>query len=196
MFSDDHSGIIWFLMCLIIVTLTGVFLSMLVEKRISFSNSRVGYADGIAAETKILESLRAELASAESQLEESSARQSGHESGLKNHQSTVSGLRAEIGSLTRREADLDNSLSETRTNFTAYRENYRKNQWRDAAGEKIEHLFLKTGRQFDRVIITRVTPFGLSVSHADGNARIDFKDLGQEWQDRFQWDEHRAIQQP
>lgn len=196
MFSEDHSGIIWFLMCLIIVTLTGVFLSMLVEKRISFSNSQINGADGIAAQASNVETLRTELVGWESELVKFSERQSRHESGLKMKQSEVSRLHAEIDSLKRRRADLGKSISDTRAAFTAYRESYRKNEWRDAVGEKFEHLFLKTGRQFEQVIITQVTPFGLSVSHAQGNARIPSKDLGLELQERFQWDDANRFSKP
>lgn len=195
MFADDNSSVIWILVCLIIVTLTGVFLSMLVEKRINFANSHVSFAEEIRIEGKNLIKLKREFDSERDRLTDARESSESFQSNLSNQRSHTQALHGEIESLTKRAALLTQTIADTDKNFRTYRETYRATEWRKAEGEKIENLYLKSGRQFERVIISRITPFGMTISHAHGNARIDFNDLSQEYQSRFQWtdDERQEV---
>lgn len=74
-----------------------------------------------------------------------------------------------------------------KSEFLAYAEAYREQVWKGAVGKKITSLILKNGRHFERVIITRVTPEGLLITHAHGAARIAKEDLSLAYRERFQW---------
>jgi hypothetical protein len=101
-----------------------------------------------------------------------------------------------IAQLKRHRSDQIRAIETMTQAFAESRESYRKSAWRDAVGEKIDHIFLKTGQQLERVIIIAVTPTGLTVSHSQGNARIPFESLGKEYLERFQWDNLPAENAP
>lgn len=129
-----------------------------------------------------IETLTGRLVSAE-------RRAQGNSSQIRTNSALRSQLVSSIIELRSRKSELASSLPELRQGFDAYRKNYRDQAWSDAVGEEIESILLKSGRHFENVRITRVTPVGLEITHPHGTARIDAKELSREFRDRFQWDD-------
>lgn len=189
MSSDNQDGIIWILGCLIVLTLSGVFLSILVDKRFTFQRERNTSGENLETGRVSIRELNDRIEESQVRLDASESTITAYRSKLDSHQASLSSITAETKALRIRNEELTASIKDTALKFDQYRENYRRAEWRNAAGEKIGHIFLKTGRQFDKVIISRVTPAGLEISHAHGTARIDFNDLGPAYHDRFQWND-------
>ena len=187
--SDNNSGIIWSLACLIILTLSGVFLSTLVDKKIGSSQEKKKMFEAVADDERNLASLRIELELCKSKhtaAEESSIQKTAN---ISSKSSLSLQIESSVQDLRTRRANLKSSIQKLSEEFDEYRKRYRNKVWRDAIGERIESLLLKSGRQFDKVSITRVTPIGMEITYADGIARIDSKELSNEFIDRFQWNE-------
>jgi hypothetical protein len=84
------------------------------------------------------------------------------------------------------------SISKLEAGFLRCRAVYRRKAWSAAVGEELGSLTLRSGRQYQDAVITRVTEVGLEIRHTDGIARIQPPDLDPKMQDRFQWsDEDR-----
>ncbi|MBC7980072.1 MAG: hypothetical protein H7Y36_05870 [Armatimonadetes bacterium] len=167
-------------------------MSILAEKRFSFSRVQDSQESEISSKELILHDLRWKLDEGKNSLEASNKRIHDKLAKAKAARSKMTRLTHEITMLRESKELLVRSTSKTKSSFDDYRAKYRKVSWRKAIGEKCDRLYLKTGRQYDRVIITHVTPFGLDISHLHGNARIDFRNLGSDYQNRFQWDEEEC----
>lgn len=193
MVTDNYGGIMWFLGALIILTLSGVFLSILADKGINSSKAGGFEADAFAANAGVLHDLQAELGSKTERYALMTARAESTASGRDSERAIQTGVKARIASLAAEKVMLQNAIPVTESEFSDYRSQYRKGVWAKAAGERMGNLFVKSGRQFEQVVINRVTPLGLDISHAHGLAKVDFMDLSLELRDRFQWDkEERA----
>lgn len=189
MLTDNHSGIIWSLAGLTILTLSGVFLSILLDKKHGSSRARNNVHATIAANEREISTLGEELTSLNNRLISSKKRASSNSAATNSKGNLISQLVSSIGELRSRKAEISLTIPELRQEFDRYRLQYREQAWANAGGEKVESILLKAGRHFERVTITRVTPVGLEISHRHGNARIDAKDLSREFRDRFQWDD-------
>lgn len=189
MFSDNHSGIIWSLAGLTILTLTGVFLSILVDKKHGSSRERNNLQASMATNEREISGLGDELEFLTKRLTSSETRASGNSAAVSSKAAAISQMGSSISDLRSRKAEITRTIPELRQEFDTYRMRYRDQAWADAVGEEIESIMLKSGRHFERVTITKVTPVGLEISHPDGNARIDAQDLSLEFRDRFQWDD-------
>jgi hypothetical protein len=86
---------------------------------------------------------------------------------------------------------LANEVLSLKQAFQSYRDSYRARVWTAARGEAIPLLTLKSGKRYENVTISRVTPAGLEIAFPDGRARILAGDLDDQWQDRFDWDPTR-----
>lgn len=187
LFPENQSGIIWILTCLIILTLSAVFLSMLMEKRFNFSQQKLTLAARIASQKSEINALQKKIVETQSQLQQLSVSAAGVSRENVALLPEVARLEQEISDRrTRREA-LPDLMQTLKNDFAAYSERYRIHSWKTARGEKINRLLTKTGRQFNNAIITAVTPLGLTISHSSGSTRIPFDDLGIEYHQRFQW---------
>lgn len=187
MSSDGHDGIIWILGCLIVLTLSGVLLSILVDKRFSFQRQTNSLQSKVNAGEESIRDRRNQIHEAKASLAAASARASRAETDLVTTKAAGRDLSERVKHLESRKKKLTLLLTETREAFHAYRERYKKHTWESAVGEKFDYFFLRTGQQYDRVIITKVTSNGLEISHDHGLARIDGRDLSQALQAQFQW---------
>lgn len=104
-------------------------------------------------------------------------------------------LKMESMTLTATIADLQKDISETRAACQAteaawatYKNDYRVNVRSKAAGEKLPEIKLLSGSVYKNVEIREVTAIGVQIRHEDGQKRIAFEELPEEWQDRFQFD--------
>ncbi len=187
MSSESHREAFWILGCLIVLTLVGIFLTIMVDRHRAPRRQTSSIQSRLHADGESILNLRNQISRSEAKLTASATNSEASQSELNSREADIKEISASIQVLKSRKRELTAELPDTREKFQKYREDYRKHTWRNAVGEKIDHIFLRTGRQFDRVVVTKVTPSGLEISHAHGRARIDGKDLSHALQDRFQW---------
>lgn len=181
---------------MLVLTLTGAVMSRLVEKQISWSSDRNSTKEELIEGLQKIDTLRTEKMRLETALAHASARRRQTASDVEQARADLNASRTQISRLGQEKILLSAAIEKAGRQFAHYREEYRDSVWRDAVGEKIDHLFLTTGQQLDRVVITAVTPVGLTVSHSHGTARIPYEKLGKEYRDRFQWASPSAKRTP
>jgi hypothetical protein len=189
MLSDNQSGIIWSLACMAILALCGVFLATLVGKKHGSSKARNELMRDFQTGNHEVENLRSEIQALTTKHQMITERATRNAATHEAKQKAAIHLNQSIQELQAKKKELQLSLVQIRGEFDAYRIKARSEARRNAVGEKLDFLTLKSGRQFQRVTITRVTPLGLEISHADGLARIEMNDLGREFTERFDWNE-------
>lgn len=190
--AEDHPGIFYFLVGMIVLVMAGVGLSLLADQRFKFSSGTSDIKRDIATTGDELGSLRSYHQERSRQLENNSTR-------LKSDTSVHAELRRKSTDLGKRHSDLEinrdqllKAIPLIETEFSRYRAEYRRQTWAGAVGQKVGTISIRGGREYQDVIITRVTDVGLEIRHKDGIARIQAPDLDPKWQDRFQWsDEER-----
>lgn len=190
MSGDNHSGIIWCLGPLVVLTLSGVFLSLLVDKRHDKIRAGSIQANEYDTNVSIMLELSASLDSKRKRHALLVSRAADAVSGMKSEVDLQKLIRDGISSMGSDKTMLIRSIRDSETEFLAYQERYRRVVWASAAGERLGTLFTKSGRQFEKVVITRVTNVGFDISHAHGVAKVDYLDLGIELRERFQWVEN------
>lgn len=190
--SEDHPGLFTFMVGVIVIVFAGVALSLMMDRKFSFSASVSALDRGIKASAEEMVSLQADL-------EESSRNLNSREPKLKqtaaNHDSVRRQLSADAqkcAMLTETRDALRKAIPAIEEEFSKYREKYRTQARASAVGQSLGTLTVRGGREYRQVVINQVTEVGLEVRHQDGIARIQAPDLDQSFQDRFQWnDEER-----
>jgi|GEM_PF-2291377 len=196
MSSDNRNGVILFLSGLVALTLIGVGMSHMVRKQISWSGGKKSISEELSINARKLNDLRLEHMRMKTEIAEASSLRKQINSNIEKSHTNLALETVMIAQLKRRRSDQIRAIETMIQAYAEFRESYRKSAWRDAVGEKIDHIFLKTGQQLERVIIIAVTPTGLTVSHSQGNARIPFERLEKEYLERFQWDNLPAENAP
>jgi len=190
--AEDNPGIFYFLVGMIVLVMAGVGLSILVDQRFKFSSGMSDIQRDIAMAEEELGSLKSYQEQRSRQLESFGTR-------LKSDSAANAELRRKATSLGKRQSELERSrdgllatIPTIENEFSRYRAEYRQQTWTRVVGQKVGTLTLRGGREYQDVVITRVTDVGLEIRHKDGIARIQAPDLDTSWQDRFQWsDEER-----
>lgn len=193
MFSpEENSGIFTFLVGMIILVMTAVGLSLLMDKRFQLSSGAGEIRNQIKADASEVQDLTSQYEKKSSQLVDA---------GLKNKLAGGSQekLRGELQSLDKRrlslkddKQELEGAVATIEAKFSDYRAAYRRKTWSGAIGEKLGDISIPGGREYRDATITKVTDVGLEIRHEHGFARIQAPDLDRKIQDRFQWnDEER-----
>lgn len=197
MFPENHDGVIWNMACLVILVLTAVFLSMVMEKRFSFSKNQLSLQTKIVNLQAEEELLRGQTGRLENQLQQSDYR-GFHRSRqrLPEILTELLQLETEVSERRQRRDALSASIADLEAEFSTYRETIRSLAWRSASGEKIGKLLTKNGRQYDDVVITSVTSQGLLITHSCGVARLPADELPVGFQRRFEWEKKRQTRPP
>ena len=92
-----------------------------------------------------------------------------------------------IEDLQQKNQETQENIRNLKADFLDYTETYRKQQWKDAVGERINVLTLRSGRRLEKIIITRVTDDGLHVTHTRGASHVLKENLSFSMRERFQW---------
>lgn len=190
--SDDNSGLFTFMVGLIIIVFAGIALSMMVDRKFSFSKRVSSLAGEIKAAGEEIDQLK-------DHYQESSRKLAELEPKLRTLASTRESLRSQLSEADSRNASLTASRDSLRKSiptlsdgFSQYRKKYRESTWAAAVGQSLGNLRIRGGREYHQAVIVRVTDVGLEIRHEHGIARIQAPDLDQAFQDRFQWnDEER-----
>jgi hypothetical protein len=189
---DENSGLVWGLIGLIVLVMAGVFLSIIVDTRFRFSRGQAELETSQAESEAFLAELRVTARARQDLLLRATHAAGDSAAMLEEITPQLAGGDAEIDTLTEKRAALAQSITTLEKSFAEYRAAYRNAEWRLAIGEKHPSLAVRGGRTYQDVEITRVTPVGLEIRHADGIARIEGPDLPVPFQERFQWqDEER-----
>jgi hypothetical protein len=167
----------------------GVALSLMVDRRLSFSSAKGGLEGEISDGAAELEFLRETLADRSRQWQTEGVDATRIADDLAVLNASLPSLAARRISLARDLADLDLTLAALEEEFSAYRGRYRRQAWHSAVGEALGELTLVDGRRYEDAVISQVTAVGLEIRHAHGTARIEASSLSSLWHARFQWDD-------
>lgn len=187
--TEDHSGIVTFLLGIVILVLVAVGFSIVLDKRLNSSSGVSGIKREIAADAMDLAEIRALHEERERMLADAAPRLKSTDDAYLDLKIRNRAAEQQQEALTQQRAMLKRELGSLDETFANYRERYRRTTWERAVGERIATLKIKGGQDFRDVVITRVTPVGLEIRHEHGNARIQAPDLDEKLQDRFQWNE-------
>lgn len=187
--SDDNPGLFTFMVGVILVVFAGVGLSLLVDRKFSFSQRVSGLAGQIESGAAELEQLK------DTQLEQE-RRLTELEPKRRQMMETRTSLDRKLSALTARRKSLTETLGGLRqavpvleAEFARYRGAYRDAARAAAVGESLGTLSVRGGREYRNAVISRVTDVGLEIRHENGIARVQAPDLDHALQDRFQWDD-------
>jgi hypothetical protein len=185
--SEDHPGLFTFMVGIIVLVLSGVALSLLVDRKFSDSKS----AGSLAKE---VESGRIELDELKESLRTKSLELAGVEPKRRLNADMQASLRRQLGELDQRRSAitvklgrLEKAIPILQDEFAGYRRKYREAAWMSAVGEKLGNLTVRGGREYLNAVISHVTDVGLEIHHEHGIARVRAQDLPPAMQDRFQW---------
>lgn len=187
MFEPDHSGTFGWLSALIVLVMVGVGLSLLVDRRFELSSSdkqlRIDVEKGFA----VLEGIRIKHDRALGELTELEKTRGPQAKELSKLQEQSERAKERMIDLNGQVGKLQSAVAAVQKDSEGYASEYRNQIWQAAIGEKQAFIALRDGRRYDDATILRVTAVGMEISHRDGRARIDFKDLDASWQERFLW---------
>lgn len=187
--SDDHSGLITFVFGLIIVVFAGIALSLVVDRRFSFSSSVSAMEAEIRSNESELERLKQACHEQSLILTEIGPEREMADAALKDFQKHAVEFRQQRDELVSERNSLRDSIPRLEEDFSSCRRKTREAIRNAAVGELLGTIPLPGGREFLEARITRVTDVGLEIRHAHGTARISSTELGPQFQERFQWDD-------
>ncbi len=187
--NDEQSGAMWLLAGLIVLVFAGVFLSLLADKRFSFSNGRKSAAIQYQEDGQRLESLRTRVAEARADWESRCVPLLGQDDALERLRAEAGRLAGRADRLRERRELLETGIEEAEEAFRTYRSRYRAQVWAEATGEEIAEFHAPGGKIYKNAVIRRVSATGLEIRHEEGNSRFLPSELDETWNERFQWDE-------
>lgn len=189
---DDNPGVFYFLVGTVVLVLTAVGLSMVLEQRFKYSSGAGEIKRDIAAADADLANLRSTHEMLSRQLDGGDSMRGSSAAALREARGKVTeSARRRTGLQASRE-QLQKVIASTEDAFSNYRSTYLSKVRAAAVGEEIGDLKIRGGRDYHQVSISKVTDVGLEIRHEHGIARIQAPDLDPAWQERFQWnDEER-----
>ncbi len=185
-YSQDHPAVFSALVGLIVLVMTAVGLSLLVDRRFQFSSGSRQMEKDFAADALVLETLRDRHDRHTRTLESQTGRET--QASYGEWMEKTEELEKATADLSVLSAELAAEIASLEEEFREYRAEYRRTTWAAAEGEILGNLRLRGGKEYRDAKIKRVSTVGLEILHADGLARIQGPDLDRALQDRFQWD--------
>jgi DNA repair exonuclease SbcCD ATPase subunit len=189
--NDEQSGVFTFMVGIIVLVLAGVGLSLLVDRRFSFSQGKAALETVIKANEEDLADLTARKDDLQADLERHVPRRTGNAAELAQLTTASADLGKRLDEARMQVGSLENEIPKLEEGFSHYRDQYRQSEWTRAVGESLGSLTIRGGREYRHAVIARVTDVGLEIRHEEGIARLQAPDLSAELRDRFQWDDAR-----
>lgn len=185
--NSDHSGMVGFLVGIVVLVFTGIVFSLMADKRFRFSSAKISLEEKIAEEKHDLETIKSRLESSrkhwrdngEPLASQKAAAQAASDS-VKDGVIRLAALREEKEATTAAIASLAASIDD-------YRIRYRQQVRAAATGERLAELKTRDGRVYKEVTIRKVSATGIEIRHEQGNAGLPPEDLDPAWHERFQW---------
>jgi hypothetical protein len=190
--SSDQSGMVGFLVGIIVLVFVGIGFSVVVDKRFKFSTGKAEIEQTLTSEKHQLETLRRQTEIARTDYEESSRPLRDQPAELERVKRSASDSAQRLQELRGQRDALKDSIESERSSFAEYRAAFRKQVRQAAAGEKLAQLEVIGGKVYHDVTIRRVTSEGMEVVHSQGVLSLAPDDLADSWQQRFQWDAEEA----
>jgi hypothetical protein len=186
--SSDQSGMVGFLVGIIVLVFVGIGFSLVVDKRFRFSSGKAELQQTITDEKHQLDTLRRQTDFARKGHQEKSQPLMDQPAELEKVKLAASTSAGRVKELREQQAALKDSVEADKSAFAEYRATFRKQARQAAAGEKLAQLEVIGGKVYRDVTIRRVTSAGMEVVHSQGVLRLSPDDLGDSWHQRFQWD--------
>ena len=190
--ADDNPGLFYFLVGMVVLVMAGVGLSIMIDKRFSFSRGSNEMREDLVSGSNEMAELKALLESHLTDFGATDTRLRGDAAALKDLNTRSAGLRQRDADLTVKRSALREAIEAIDLKFSTYRVSYIRRARETAAGEQLVNLILRDGRTYPTATISKVTDAGLEIRHEHGIARIAAEDLTPQWRERFLWgDEER-----
>ena len=186
--SSDQSGMVGFLVGIIVLVFVGIGFSVVVDKRFKFSSGKAEIEHILTSEKHQLEALRRQAEVARRDFHETSQPLLDQPAELERLKRVTSASAERLQELRGQRETLKDSIEAETSSFADYRTTFRKQARQAAAGEKLAQLEVIGGKVFHDVTIRRVTAAGLEVVHSQGVLLLGPGDLADSWHQRFQWD--------
>jgi len=185
--NNDQSGMVGFLVGIIVLVFAGIAISLMADKRFSFSNNRITLEDTIEEERHELIAAKARLESARDHWRRECEPLVGQRGNVESISARVRAAEARLSSLRKEKAEAAAALAAVSGAFEDYRSRFRQQIRGEANGEQMAELRSRSGRTYKDVTITRVSSAGIEFRHDQGISRLLPEDLEPLWHDRFQW---------
>ncbi len=187
--NDEQSGAMWLLIGLIVLVFSGVFLSLVADKRFSFSKGRETSERIYREEQQRQEHLKASLKEARADWERRCVPLLGQDEAMAGLAAEAGRLEAKAGRLREQCETLEAAVADAENSLFDYRSRYRMQVRASAAGEELGDFRALDGKIYKNARIRRVSATGLEIRHDEGNSRFLPSELEEIWNERFQWDE-------
>jgi hypothetical protein len=187
--DEDNSGLLTFMVGIAVVVFCGIGLSIVIDQRLSSSNSVMSLEKSIERGRLEFEELQTLHADSLRRLEMIETKSLSVTAELAAIRGEAAVLETRLVSLDSTRRSLQSTIETLEKEYSRYRDEYRETTRDAAINQSLGTLTTLGGRQYHQVFITRVTEVGLEIRHKDGLARIKAADLEQSLKDRFQWNE-------
>lgn len=185
--SDNEAGVFGVLFGIVMLVLFTVAIGVLADKRMGFSSRKGDLVEEIGYQTEEIVGLEMRLENLEQQYMDQRKKTESFASNqarlLKSaelNQEIIAEKRSQIPGLM-------SEISRLQSEMGLYRKKYQLAVWNAAIGEAVPRLETLSGKVYDNVVIKKVTPYHLEITHKDGISRISRSQLGPTWRERFQW---------
>jgi hypothetical protein len=185
--NNDNSGMVGFLVGIIVLVFAGIFFSLLADKRFSFSSNRISLQDTIRTEKAELDSLKFRLETAREHWRKHCEPLSSQEAAADEVSAAIRAGEARLRTLRIERDAAATELASSTGGFDDYRNQYRQQVRGAASEEQLDELRSRTGKVYKNVIIRRVSATGLDIRHDLGMSRLLPDELDPSWHERFQW---------
>ncbi|MCW1926436.1 hypothetical protein OKA05_28050 [Luteolibacter arcticus] len=192
--SNDQSGMVGFLVGIIVLVFAGIAFSLMVDKRFKFSSGKADLEQVLKEEKHELDTLRRRAEIARDEFRERSQPITGQPVDLEKAKLAAATSTERLKELRSQHAVLKGSVEGAKASFAEYRAAFRKQARQAAAGEKMAQLEAVGGKVYREVTIRRVTPAGVEIVHSQGVSSLGPEDLAASWQERFQWDVEESME--
>lgn len=193
--NDEQSGMVGMLVGIIVLVFVGIFLSLMMDKRFSFTKKGNSLVELIAEEKVLFDETTSELARTREKWVREYEPLLGQGASLKELQDSSQDRERRIEALQEERAAVLAGLDAAVDTYSEYQGRYRQQVRSDAAGEKHPELVSLDGRIFRNVTIGRVWAAGIDIRHSEGTLRLLPNELPPSWQERFQWKEEEVVGQ-
>jgi hypothetical protein len=185
--TNDNSGMVGFLVGIIVLVFAGIFFSLLADKRFSFSSNRISLQDTIRDEKAELDALKARLDTEREHWRKHCEPLSAQGESAEMVAASVRAGEVRLKNLRIEKDAADAELAAATAGLEDYRNRYRQQVRGAAADERMDELKSRTGRVYKNVVIRKVSAAGIEIRHDQGPSRLLPEELDPSWHERFQW---------
>ena len=185
--TNDNSGMIGFLVGIIVLVFAGIFFSLLADKRFSFSSNRISLQETIRDEKVELDTIKSRLEAAREHWRKHCEPLSAQGNSVDEIAASVRAGEARLKNLRAEKDAAAAELAGASVALDEYRSRYRQQVRGAATGEEMAELKSRTGRVYKNVVIRKVSAAGVEIRHDQGPSRLLPDELDPSWHERFQW---------